>query len=246
MSRVYLVAGYNNGNILRDYTVFLTRKLAQSGDVYYFSNGTIAKSELQKLHNHTVYADSVVHNGNDFGSWQYLIYHHNWKMFLQYDEVVFCNDKTYAPTAHLQNISAYLKLQNYDFWSMTEKYDNYPENNGQFIIFKHNVVKNTKFQEFWNNIIFRNRRDTYRSILAPFLKELGFNGKSDYKNYKPFMYSSIINSAIRLNATSEHENDFARKPDILSHIKTPQTPEKHFGQIIKNLKNSLNIFHADL
>lgn len=164
MSRIYLAVGRNNGNILNDYTVFLLQRLTKTGDVYYLNNGTMPASELQKLQDCIVYADSVVHNGNDYGSWQYLIYHLGWQKLLEYDEVVFCNENTYAPLNHLQNISAYLKFQNYDFWGMTEKYNHIPEDNGRFIIFKHNIIKNSKFQEFWDNIIFRDKRDTYKTL----------------------------------------------------------------------------------
>lgn len=238
MSRVCLVAGYNNQKILNDYTVYLVQTLAKTGEVYYLSNGATPKSELQKLQDYTVCADSVIHNGNDFGSWQYLIYHYGWQNILQYDEVVFCNDKTYAALAHLQNLSAYLKLQNYDFWSLTEKYSRNSEDNGRFVIFKRDVIKNPKFQEFWNNIIFRDKRDTYRSVLPAFLKELGYNGKTDIKNYKQHQPVKLASSAIRLSSPVSYGYIFSTEQ------KAPQ--HKPLSNIIKNLKNGINIFRSGL
>lgn len=238
MSRVYLVAGYNNQKILNDYTIYLVQTLAKTGEVYYLSNGAIPKSELQKLQDYTVCADSVIHNGNDFGSWQYLIYHYGWQNLLQYDEVVFCNDKTYATLAHLQNLSAYFKLQNYDFWSLTEKYSRNSEDNGRFVIFKHDVIKNPKFQEFWNNIIFRDKRDTYRSVLPAFLKELGYNGKTDIKNYKQKRAVKLANSAIRLATPISYGSTFA--------VKDTGYHQKPLAGIIKNLKNRIHLFRSGL
>lgn len=236
MSRIYLAVGRNNGNILNDYTVFLLQRLTKTGDVYYLNNGTMPASELQKLQDCIVYADSVVHNGNDYGSWQYLIYHLGWQKLLEYDEVVFCNENTYAPLNHLQNISAYLKFQNYDFWGMTEKYNHIPEDNGRFIIFKHDIIKNSKFQEFWDNIIFRDKRDTYKTILSPFLKELGFNGKTDFKNYKQITPVNLRKSSIRIKSPISYGSTFAPKPE--------QPQQKSLSNLIKNLKNGINIFHS--
>ena len=238
MSRVYLAAGYNNGNILPEYTVFLMQKLAKTGDVYYLNNGTIPPAELQKLQNYTVYADSVLHNGNDYGSWQYLIYHLGWQKLLEYDEVVFCNENTYAPLNHLQNISAYLKLQNHDFWGMAEKHNYNPEDNGRFIIFKHSIIKSPKFQEFWNNIIFRNKDYTYKTILTPFLQELGFNGKTDYKNYKQNTPVNIRNSAIRIKMPISYGANFT--------FNEQNYHQKPLSNMIKNLKNGINIFRSRL
>ena len=238
MSRIYLAAGCNNGNILNDYTVFLVQKLAETGDVYYLNNGKLAKAELQKLQKHAFFADSVLHNGNDYGSWQYLIYHLGWKKLSEYDEVAFCNENTYAPLAHLQNISAYLKFQNYDFWGMAEKYNHNPEDNGRFIIFKHNVIQSPKFQEFWNNIIFRDKRYTYKTILTPFLKELGFNGKTDYKNYKQQTPLKLSGSTIRLATPISYGSTFA--------VKDTGYHQKPLACIIKNLKNGIHLFRSGL
>jgi lipopolysaccharide biosynthesis protein len=142
------------------------------------------ESELAKIRPYTKYACSAPHAGYDFGSWQCLICYIGWQKICEYDEMIICNDSIYGPMTNLEDIFDYMELRDYDFWGLTENYNSRYHLDSYFMVFTDKVLKNKKFQEFWNNITPERSRKTYESVLTPFLVEQGFVGNSFIKNYK--------------------------------------------------------------
>ena len=182
--RICLLAGFDKQNIVQDYVVYLARKLSKISDVYYFADGDMKQKELLKLAPYTKYAASTVHRGFDFVSWQILINHIGWEKLMAYDEMIICNDSIYGPMSNMEDIFEFMELKDYDFWGLTENYNSNYHLDSYFMVFKNDILKNHKFQEFWKNIIPTNNRKTYETVLTPFLTELGFVGNSYIKNYK--------------------------------------------------------------
>ncbi len=182
--RICLLAGYNSNNIIEDYVIYLAQGLSKISDVYYFADGKISQSELNKIRPYTKYAETAPHQGYDFGSWQYLIHYIGWSKLTEYDEMIICNDSIYGPMANLQDIFDYMELRGYDFWGLTENYNSNYYLDSYFMVFNNNILRNIKFQEFWQNITPGFSRKTYETVLTPFLTELGFVGNSYIKNYK--------------------------------------------------------------
>ena len=182
--RITLLAGYDKNKIIRDYVVYLVQELSKISDVYYFADGKLPRDELDKIRPYVKYAESSLHQGYDFGSWQYLIHFVGWNKLSQYDEMIICNDSVYGPMTELQDIFDYMGLRGYDFWGLTENYTTNYHLDSYFMVFNNNILKNAKFREFWQNITPGFNRKTYETVLTPFLTELGFVGNSYIKNYK--------------------------------------------------------------
>ena len=181
--RICLLAGYDKRGIVQDYVLYLARKLSKISEVYYFADGKFKERELSKMRVYTRYAGAAAHKGSYFGSWQCLIAHLGWEKITSYDEMIICNDSVYGPMSNMEDIFDYMDLRDYDFWGLTENYNSHYHIDSYFMVFKNDVLKHPKFQEFWRNIM-PSQNSTYESVLTPFLTELGFNGNSYIKNYK--------------------------------------------------------------
>lgn len=181
--RICLLAGYDRRGIIQDYVLYLARKLAKISDVYYFADGNFNERELNKIRTYVKYADAALHQGRDFGSWQYLIKHLGWDKIMAYDEMIICSDSIYGPMSNMDDIFDYMELRDYDFWGLTENYNSNYHIDSYFMVFKNDVLKHPKFHAFWRDII-PSEKHSYESVLTPFLTELGFNGNSYIKNYK--------------------------------------------------------------
>lgn len=182
--RICLLAGFDKRNKIQDYVVYLIQELSKISDVYYFADGEISNEELAKIRPYAKYAESAPHKGYDFGSWQYLIHHIGWKELIEYDEMIICNDSIYGPMTNMRDIFDYMELRGYDFWGLTENYNSRYHLDSYFMVFNNDILRNRKFQEFWQNITPGSSRKTYETVLTPFLTEQGFVGNSYIKNYK--------------------------------------------------------------
>lgn len=222
--RICLLAGYDKSNIIQDYVVFLVQELSKISDVYYFADGIINDGELSKIKPYVKYAESSPHKGYDFGSWQYLVHHIGWSELEKYDELIICNDSIYGPMTNMQDIFDYMELRGYDFWGLTENYNSQYHLDSYFMVFNNLVIKNRKFQEFWQNITPKLSRKTYETVLTPFLTELGFVGNSYIKNYKK-------------------EDQLAYPLQLLKHNKMPFVRVKSLRNPEYNLKEP--VFYID-
>ena len=182
--RVCLIAGYDKNNTIQDYVVFLIQELSKISDVYYFADANMSDKELSKIRAYTKYAQSSPHFGKDFGSWQYLMHYIGWKNLALYDEMIICNDSIYGPMTNIEDIFDYMELRGYDFWGLTENYNSNYHLDSYFMVFNQNIITNCKFQEFWKSITPELGKNTYETVLTPFLTELGFVGNGYIKNYK--------------------------------------------------------------
>lgn len=182
--KICLLAGFDKNNKIQDYVVFLVQELSKISDVYYFADSNIPKNELLKIKAYTKYAESSLHHGKYFGSWQYLMHYIGWKTLETYDEMIICNDSIYGPMTNIKDIFDYMELRGYDFWGLTENYHSNYHLDSYFMVFNQDIIKNCKFQEFWKNITPEAGNNSYEAILTPFLTEHGFVGNSYIKNYK--------------------------------------------------------------
>ena len=88
MRRICLFAGYDKGDKIQDYVVYLIKELAKISDVYYMANGNMPPDELFKIAPYTKMFYSKRHDLRDFGSWRYLIEQLGWDKIAEYDELV--------------------------------------------------------------------------------------------------------------------------------------------------------------
>jgi len=216
--RICLLAGYDKNNIIQDYVVFLVQELSKISEVYYFADGEMPQKELAKIRPYVKYAESSPHKGYDFGSWQYLIHYIGWSRLKEYEEMIICNDSIYGPMTNMQDIFDYMALRGYDFWGMTENYNSNYHLDSYFMVFNNDILRNIKFQEFWQNITPGLSRKTYETVLTPFLTELGFVGNSYIKNYK-----KEDQLAYPLHLLKHNKMPFIR-------VKTLREPEYHLKE----------------
>ena len=184
MRRICLFAGYDQNNKIQDYVLYMIKKLAVISDVYYMGNGNIAPEELFKLAPYTKMFYTSLHGQRDFGSWQRLIAQIGWEKLALYDELILCNDSVYGPFKNLEDIFTEMESRGYDFWSMTADYAYSFHLHNYFMVFNNNVIRNRKFQSFWDNVP---QHDAVRNCsleLTPLLFDLGFIGNSYIRCYR--------------------------------------------------------------
>ncbi len=229
--RICLLAGFDKRGIVQDYVLYLARKLSKISDVYYFMDGKASKSELDKMKTYAKVSQCAPHKGSYFGSWQCLIFQLGWEKITSYDEMIICNDSVYGPVSNMEDIFDYMDLRDYDFWGLTENYNSYYHVDSFLMVFKNDVLKHPKFQEFWKNIV-PSQNSNYESILTPFLSELGFNGTSYIKNY-----TKEDKTAYPIHLFRYNQMPFIR----LKNLKIPETnlnePILHIDSKIKNEKD---------
>lgn len=184
MRRIFLFAGYDNNMKVQDYVVYMVKKLAQLGDVYYLANGKMPSGELFKIAPYTRRLYTKEHSLRDFGSWHFLIKEIGWEKQAGYDEVIFCNDSVYGPFFDLRQIFSQMERRGYDFWSMTSDYTYKYHLHRYFMVFTKDVVKNSKFQAFWDNIKNCENLQNCEYELSELLAEQGFVGNSYIRSYK--------------------------------------------------------------
>lgn len=251
---ICLLAAHNPNNIIGEYTLSIIEKLNKSCDVYYFADDVLSNSEIKRVVPYVSYADSVTHSGGDFGSWQYLTYYIGWKKLEQYQKIIVCNNKIDFSIEHLDDIYKYTKLNGYDFFAISDKRSSGSASNSYFLMLDNKVIKNHKFHEFWDNLVFRNKQESYKSVLPQYLTELGFYGTSYIKGIKKGLNKKSISHSIfptlinRVNRFSRNgmnitaANDTSRQPLITAKA----TSNKNYSltSLVKNLKSTIDIFKS--
>lgn len=183
MRRICLFAGYDKGNKIQNYVVYLIKELSKLCDVYYMGNGYFPPDELFKIAPYTQMFYTKRHDLRDFGSWRYLIEQLGWDKIAQYDELVLCNDSIYGPLRDLNSIFTDMERRGYDFWSITSDYQYNFHLNSYFMVFNNNVIKNERFRNFWKTISFYYDVKNCEFELTPLLTSEGFIGNSYIRNY---------------------------------------------------------------
>ena len=195
MRRICLFAGYDKGNKIQDYVVYLIKELSKISEVYYMANGKIPPDEMFKIAPYTQMFYSKPHDLRDFGSWRYLIDQLGWDKLVQYDELILCNDSIYGPLYNLSNVFSEMERRGYDFWIITSDYQYNFHLNSYFMVFNNEVIRNEKFQNFWKTISFYYDVKNCEFELTPLLTGEGFIGNSYIRNY--------------------HQKNILKTPDVL-------------------------------
>lgn len=249
---ICLLSGHNQSNIIGEYTISIIQKLGISSDVYYFADNALSNSELKKVVPFVKYADCVTHNGGDFGSWQYLTYYIGWKNLEQYQKIIVCNNRIDFSIEHLDDIYKYIKLNGYDFLAISDKRSAKVNQDSYFLVLDNKIIKSAKFHEFWDNLVFRNRQESYKSVLPQYLTELGFYGNSYLKSSKINkkkgilqIFPSIIQSINHFNTPPKPISDITNdKIKELSRAAFSKTSSRNVSikGIVKNFKSAIDIF----
>lgn len=152
MKRICLFAGYDKSGIIHDYVVYYIKKMSELAEVYYLGDFDIKdQKELDKLKPYTKYVNAYRHEKYDFGSWQELIINViGFEKFVEYDEVIFCNDSCYGPLFSLDKMfKKFSKDSEADVLGLTKTvFKNQIFLASFFLVFKKNVIKTDIFKNF--------------------------------------------------------------------------------------------------
>ncbi len=182
--RICLLAGGDNRSTMQDYALYIARKLSKMSDLYYFADARLSEKELNKIRPYAKYAASFGHRSSDFGSWQCLFNHLGFSFIKNCERLIVCNDTIYGPLNNLEDIFAYMDMNDYDFWGLKESYHSTYHRDGFFFVFQKDVICHPKFQQFWQTMKPVKGICSYESDLIAFLTELGFKGVRYTKNYQ--------------------------------------------------------------
>lgn len=177
--RITLVAGYDDRNMIHDYTIFLLESLSKISDVYYMSAAEMPDDQLAKLDGIAKWAGAYRHGRYDFGSWGILIEKLGWDEISRYDELLLVNDSIYGPMFDLEPICQAMTGSNCDFWGMTANGQIDHHLQSYFLSFKKSVLADPAFREFWIDI---EKQENHNQIVEKY--EIGLSKLLTSRGYK--------------------------------------------------------------
>lgn len=121
--RLFFVAAFDPKNIhdgiIDDPLIIYVRELSKLGDVIFFQDNDVKKTELEKILPFVIYAHAERHSEYDFGSYKRgYFYARDNNLLDNYEWVYFVNDSIYAPLYPLQPIIEELESKNTDVVGM--------------------------------------------------------------------------------------------------------------------------------
>lgn len=199
MKRAVCFAHYDKGGLVQDYVLYCLSCLKEiSDEIIFVSDGILASQEKDKLTNIVSLCIDKQHGEYDFGSYKRAFF--ALSDVEQYDEIIFVNDSCYGPLYSLPPI--FEKMQQYDFWGITQHSDHQQHLQSYFLVFSRKVFTDPRFFEWVKGI---KKEDSVRDVIlnyevtfTPYLAALGFSWDSyihiDVK-YDPLCYWKILVNA---------------------------------------------------
>jgi len=154
MKRLAIFAHYDQDNLLDDYVLYYLAGLRRViRDIIFVSTSTLSEESINRLKTicrRVILKENV---GYDFGSWRAAL--EAAPELSTYDEVIICNDSTYAPLFPFDEIFDKMRVIDCDFWGMTdstESADTPYHLQSYFLAFRRPVIASSAFKDFWQSV----------------------------------------------------------------------------------------------
>lgn len=226
-----LFAGYDKDGIIDDYVLDSIKQFAKISDVYYLADCEIKDSEKQRLAPHVKNYFAYRHKKYDFGSWSELIKKLGWDTICKYKNLILVNDSVYGPFYDIKKITTDFEKSCCDFYGFTPnpKRRTYHVQS-YFFIFKHNIITNKNFQNFFDNIEqLSNKGDIiklYEKGLSNLLYKEGFKSDTFIKNYDCYFPNQIVK-----------QNGFFIKVSLFTQLMSKEDMTYFFDNFKSQYKN---------
>ena len=149
-----LFAGYDKNGLVDDYVLHSISSFSKFCDVYYCADCEMKPESLDRLKPFVKKSFAHRHKKYDFGSWSELIKHIGWETIEKYENLILVNDSVYGPFYDIQKVVKNFSNSNYDFYGFTPNPKRLTYHiQSYFFIFKHNIITDKIFQNFFDNII---------------------------------------------------------------------------------------------
>ncbi len=157
IKRICLFAGYNGDNVIGKDVLFYLKELGRFADVYYFSDGTLASKEREKLKNIVAGAWSEKHGKYDFGSWAELIRRLGWEKINSCDELLLVNDSCLGGVFPLDYMFGEMERRGVEAWGASGNHFVM----SYFVCVSKKVFSSPEFRYFFENI----KAESHKSII---------------------------------------------------------------------------------
>lgn len=186
MNRAVVFAHYDIDNIIDQYVYIYLKELSKiSNYIVFVSTAYLTKKDIELLNK--ICAKVIIRDnlGYDFMSYKIGLESFD---YLEYDEVIICNDSVYGPFYPLKNVFHEMNNKQCDFWGMTLGEELSLHLQSYFLVCKKTVLLSSCFSDFWKDV---KVLDNKRKIIETY--EVGFSAKlllqgfklASYAEYKP-------------------------------------------------------------
>lgn len=228
--RIFLFAAYDSQGIIDDSLISYLRALSKLGDILFFIENPISKSDKEKLNkvSNLLYFDAKSHGEYDFGSYKRL---YQWaikkKILDKYDWVYLVNDSVYGPFSPLKPILEKMESSKADVVSMFKSVKKDQEFlQTWFLGLRKTIAMSDWFNKFINSV---KKEETKGDVVKKY--ELGLNNL--LVRYKVKTYSFMFDKKLHMTRNPLHlfraGIPFLKKNSVL-------IPHSHIGEIKRILK----------
>jgi len=157
VKRLFLFAGFDKDNIVDDTVTYYVNALSKLGDVIFFADNDLPKSEIKKISTipNVLYADGIRHKEYDFGSYKRgFLWARDKDILKKYEWLYFVNDSVYGPLNDLAPILNKLENSGSDLIGMVSECDDSTPLHVQswFVGFNKKVFNCDFFENFMQKI----------------------------------------------------------------------------------------------
>ncbi|MFA7074807.1 MAG: rhamnan synthesis F family protein [Endomicrobiaceae bacterium] len=228
--RIFLFAAYDSQGIVDDSLLYYLHALSRLGDIAFFMDNDISKSDREKLSlvPNLLYFEAKRHGEYDFGSYKRL---YQWliskKIINKYDWVYLVNDSVYGPFSPLKPILEKMESSKADVVSMFKSAKKDQEFlQTWFLGLRKTIAMSDWFNKFINSV---KKEETKGDVVKKY--ELGLNNL--LVRYKVKTYSFMFDKKLHMTRNPLHffraGIPFLKKNSVL-------TPHSHIGEIKYILK----------
>ena len=158
LNRAIIFAHYDKYNVVDDYVYYYLKELQKNAlHLIFVSTAKLIEKDIVKV---SRYCSKVIvreNIGYDFMSYKVGLESFN---YLEYDEVILCNDSVYGPLYPLTTLFSDMKNQECDFWGITESNVLNYHLQSYFLVFRKQVLSSLIFKNFFDTIkILKNKND---------------------------------------------------------------------------------------
>lgn len=165
VKRCSVYVHYDSDNVISDNDVEYFKRIQNISDKTVFvTNSLVSDKELDKIR---LYADEIIqreNEGYDFGGWKAAINKIGWNELQKYEQLLLTNNSLVLTKIPFESMFSEMDAKICDFWGVTE----FPYlNDGSFIgkdcipkhlqsffqVYNTNAISNSKFQDFWDNMV---------------------------------------------------------------------------------------------
>ncbi len=183
MKRLAVFAIYDKENIIDRYALYIAQELKKVSDkLVVVAIGEYNKQEQEKIE--LITKDIYIRNNKGYDSGAYkdtLCEYIGWDNVLKYDELIICNDTFYGPFWGFEPVFEKMDRNKCDFWGFTrhDATERFPTHvQSYFLTFRHNILHDDKFKEYWKNLKYPSNydeaRDFFEMAISTIFPKLGY------------------------------------------------------------------------